>query len=507
MEEERAKSAGFLLVALVLAALLPTSPAAALPPPGPTPPLETTGRWITDADGRAVIVHGVNMVYKRPPYYPGAIGFNDPDAKFLRRHGFDAVRLGVIYAGVEPRPGRYSAGYLAHIATTQRALARQGIFSLLDFHQDLYAEKFAGEGFPGWAILDDGAPTEPLTGFPATYVTSPGENAAWDSLWSDAAGPGGVGLQERFAAAWADVARRFVKRGRVMGYDPLNEPWPGNDWPTCFSPAGCPAFEQNRLGPFEARVVRAIRRVDRTHTVWYEPVVTANSGTPYYTPHPSDPNVGFNFHDYCLAGTANPPCDALEQTTVDHAAEHAAASHEPALLSEFGATDDLPTIARMVDRSDRAMIPWMWWHYCGCDDPTTSGPGDTQAIVHDPRRAPHGPNVFHAKLAALDRPYPQAIAGTPLSFSFDRATGEFHLRYSTRAPGGKRLPRDVETVIYVPRIHYRTGYHVAVRGAAVVTGQPGSRYLRLARRPGARSVSVKIVPVTLRSPRQSRGAQ
>src|SRR5436190_858895 len=114
-----------------------TSTAAPSPPPGPEPPLATSGRWITDAEGRAVIVHGVNMVYKRPPYYPGAIGFDDPDAKFLRRHGFDAVRLGVIYTGLEPRPGRHSAGYLDHIATTQRSLARQGIFSLLDFHQDL----------------------------------------------------------------------------------------------------------------------------------------------------------------------------------------------------------------------------------------------------------------------------------------------------------------------------------------------------------------------------------
>ena len=139
-------------LALCLAALVLTAaPAAGSPPPGPTPPLATSGRWITDADGRAVIVHGVNMVYKRPPYYPGAIGFNDADAKFLRRHGFDAVRLGVIYTGVEPSPGRYSAGYLDHIAGTQRMLARQGIFSLLDFHQDLYAEKFTGEGFPSWA--------------------------------------------------------------------------------------------------------------------------------------------------------------------------------------------------------------------------------------------------------------------------------------------------------------------------------------------------------------------
>jgi endoglycosylceramidase len=478
------------LVALVALAL----PATAAPaPPGPTPPLADSGRWITDADGRAVILHGVNMVYKLAPYAPAAAGFDAADARFLRRHGFDSVRLGLIYAGVEPRPGVLSAGYLKRIARSQRLLARQRIFSLLDFHQDLFNEKFTGEGFPSWSVLDDGAPTEPLTGFPGTYISSPGENAAWDSFWTDAAGPGGVGLQQRFAAAWAGVAKRFAGRRYVMGYDPLNEPWPGSAFATCLVPTGCPAFERDRLGPLEAKVVAAIRRADRVHTVWYEPVVTANLGPNYHTPHPPDSNVGFNFHDYCPAGTADPPCGALEQAVVDNAAQRAAANGDPALLSEFGATDDLPTIGRMVDRSDRAMISWMWWHYCGCADPTTSGPGDTQALVHDPKRPPRGSNVFHAKLAALDRPYPQAVAGTPRSFFYDAATNRFTLRYSTRAPGG-RLDRGAETVVYVPRVHYPHGYRAIVDGASVKRTSRRSRYLRLRNRPGARTVSLEISP-------------
>ncbi|MDX6657446.1 MAG: endoglycosylceramidase, partial [Solirubrobacteraceae bacterium] len=42
-----------------------------------TAPVDHAGRWITDARGRVVVVHGVNMVYKRPPYAPDAIGFDD----------------------------------------------------------------------------------------------------------------------------------------------------------------------------------------------------------------------------------------------------------------------------------------------------------------------------------------------------------------------------------------------------------------------------------------------
>ncbi len=64
-------------------------------------PLGHAGRWITDSSGRVVIVHGINMVYKRPPYYPAAVGFSDDDARFLQRIGFDAVRVGVIWKALE----------------------------------------------------------------------------------------------------------------------------------------------------------------------------------------------------------------------------------------------------------------------------------------------------------------------------------------------------------------------------------------------------------------------
>jgi endoglycosylceramidase len=32
------------------------------------------GRWLIDDAGRVVILHGVNMVEKRAPYYPAAAG-------------------------------------------------------------------------------------------------------------------------------------------------------------------------------------------------------------------------------------------------------------------------------------------------------------------------------------------------------------------------------------------------------------------------------------------------
>ena len=154
----------------------------------PTTPLGHSGRWVTDAQGRVVILHGVNMVYKRPPYFPSAAGFDAPDAAFLARHGFNTVRLGLIYAGVEPAPGSYDEAYLDQIASTERLLADHGIFSQLDFHQDLYNERFQGEGWPDWAVLDDGLPAAPQLGFPDNYFAMPGLIRSFDNFWANASG-------------------------------------------------------------------------------------------------------------------------------------------------------------------------------------------------------------------------------------------------------------------------------------------------------------------------------
>src|SRR5882757_7290912 len=143
-----------LLISAVAAGLVAvTAPTASA---APALPLGHAGQFVTDAQGRVVILHGYNMVNKRPPYAPDAIGFGDDDAAFLASEGYNTVRVGVIYAGVEPSPGVYDDNYLARIEATVNTLGRHGIVSLLDFHQDLYNERFQGEGWPDWAVQDDG---------------------------------------------------------------------------------------------------------------------------------------------------------------------------------------------------------------------------------------------------------------------------------------------------------------------------------------------------------------
>ena len=100
------------------------------------------------------------------------------------------MRVGVIYAAVEPTPGVYDDAYLARIEATVDSLAKHGIVSLLDFHQDLYNERFEGEGWPDWAVQDDGLPAEPKSGLPGELPADAGAPALVRPLLGERPGPG-----------------------------------------------------------------------------------------------------------------------------------------------------------------------------------------------------------------------------------------------------------------------------------------------------------------------------
>jgi endoglycosylceramidase len=354
----------------------------------------------------------------------------------------------------------------------------------------MYNERFQGEGWPDWAVQDDGLPPVPKLGFPTNYYAMPALIRAFDRFWANSRGPRGVGLQDRLAAAWRHVAARFSSERRLVGYDLLNEPWPGSAWPTCAQPLGCPPFDRGPLTTFYRRVTRRIREVDRHTVVWYEPQVLFDFGSAT-SQGGVGPHAGMSFHAYCL--TPGPACDRTEQLPFENAERQSDRTGDALLLTEFGATDDLTEIEPVVDRADRNRLGWEYWHYCPCADPTTNGPGTTQALVVDPRRPPRGANVKAAKLAVLERPYPQAVAGTPLRFSYSRATRRFSLAYSTARPGGGSYRFRADTQVFVPRLHYRHGYDVRASGAEPISS-PGAAHLRLRTCPRRRKVRVSVTP-------------
>jgi endoglycosylceramidase len=462
-----------------------TSPALAVEP---GLPLAHRGKWIVDASGRVVILHGFNMVDKRTPYEPAAAGFDDQDAAFLEHEGFNAVRVGVLFEAVEPEPGRFSTSYLRSIARTVAVLGRHGIVSLLDFHQDAYSERFDGEGFPSWAVDDGGLPLLPQgNNWAVNEQSMPAVWKAYSEFWADAAGPGGVGLQQRYAAAWRFVARWFRSDGDVLGYELMNEPFPGTGYQSCLG-LGCPGFDA-QLTTFYRRVDRSIRSVDHHTLVFVEPSVLFDFDLPTHL-GAVDPDAAFSFHPYCQGSPLS--CGSGVARDFAAAEHYGAQNHNALLVTEFGGSLDPRALAPVLSDADADDVGWLEWSFWN-RDPVPSGPDSTTLIVNL-HRPPTGANVRWSLLRTLARPYPAVIAGTPGPFDYDAATGAFHLSWSTaRASGRGRFGADAATVIEVPPLAYPHGYGAHVAGGRILS-KPGAQHLVVEACPGVVTLSVTLGP-------------
>ena len=275
-----------LALASVAVAAPATAHAASPTPPAvrladrPVWPLTATGRWLTDAQGRVVILHGVNLTARAAPWQVSAAGFGDDDAELLARAGFSAVRLAVIPAAVMPRPGAIDGAYLDGVLRTVRLLARHGLMTLVVLHQDQWSARYLGSGLPGWMTLDDRLATGPRERAPGGYVTNPALARAFQSFWANRIGPGDVGLEDRWTQIAGAVGRRLAHEHTLAGYDLMNAPWPGGTtWKDCLR-GGCPYFQQVRLARLWRRTVAMVRSVDPDAITWIEPPSLAPIASP-----------------------------------------------------------------------------------------------------------------------------------------------------------------------------------------------------------------------------------
>lgn len=477
----------------------------------PAEPLSHAGRWITDADGRVVVMHGAAVVVggvmgdqPGPEQTAEQVGFTQADAELLASHGFNVVRLGMFLRGYSPQEGSYDDAYLASFVRTHRLLAEAGIFTVLDFHQDQLAPRYNGRGFPDWFLRDDGFPNGRQP-FPQGYFVNPALNRAYDNLWANAPTAGGAGLQDRFAEAWSRVAAEFADEEGLLGYDIFNEPWPGSGWPSCANPAGCPpgGFDQTALTAFSNRIIAAIRRSDPRHVAFYEPNLQFDVGAATGHGKVDDANAGFSFHNYCLGAAPGLPqvpdpigaCETIGETLVfENAEAHARETGAALLMTEFGDTEDAAIHARVADLADRFMVSWTDWAYMG----------STGQIKRDNAAPPTPENLRTERLDAVSRVYPRLVSGTPRSFAYDEEAGEFSLVYTTESaatstegpvgdPGAapKRFPAGSETEIFVPRDDFPDGYGLELDGAEV-RPERGAEPLVIASCPGAERIEVRI---------------
>jgi endoglycosylceramidase len=377
------------LVALTLALLATTAAAQDVPRrglrlglPALHAELDPLGGRIVDAKGREVVLRGVNVnahaEYWQYGDFPTVFPFDDADADRVASIGWNVVRLLVSWSRIEPAPGEYDEAYLQDVEKTIRLLAKRGVYSIVDFHQDAWGPTLAAppgtvcapgsepafgwDGAPAWATLDGDA----SRCFTALRELSPAVRASWEAFFANAPGPGGIGIRTRYTAMLHHVAWRFATLKAVAGYDLTNEP---------------NALSEEQfvaLATLYAEAIPAIRsgeaaaRKGFEHIVFFEPSATWSDilvGNP--PPFPHDGNVAFAPHIY-RGGISGGPIQRsdFERARAD-AASHGGA---PVLIGEWGsgperAADPADVYFRqhqaLQDEFRFSATLWTWRESCG----------------------------------------------------------------------------------------------------------------------------------------------
>ncbi|HAM00633.1 MAG TPA: hypothetical protein DCQ30_00155 [Acidimicrobiaceae bacterium] len=504
-----------------------------------------------------MIMHGVNAVYKTYPFdfNPVAGSSNSltpSDAAEMASLGFDVVRLGIVWEGLEPGstedyaepataaddnskaicteglvngagtagPGgsdsQYNQSTLQAYVTAVRAtvdlLASYGIYSLVDMHQDVYNAHFAGEGAPDWAVCTNGLPPTNTGNWSANYFT-PAVGVAFDHFWdNDVVG----GLQQNYDAVWHQVASALAGDPGVVGYDVFNEPFSSEIGTVagnaafdakleCFYTGTSTPGEQAQthaplLCPPTDPAVGAIPSIesgDPNHLVFYEPDVGNDFGDANYIGPMPYPNLVLGFHDYCLASAGqayfdfygSPACSGPEQTVMQQ--ESAARASAATRYQPGGPAWFMSEFGAGEDTTDLTRV-------AGLANANLLGWTYWQwKQYEDPTGGSteallrSDGSVDPVKAAVIVQPYAQAVAGTPTSMSYDPSTHHYSLTF---------IPDPTvaaPTVVFVPVNSfydvYRSGYCATVSGGTSTTA--GDKVL-IAADPTARAVTVTITPGT-----------
>jgi endoglycosylceramidase len=479
------------------------------------------GPYLYDSRGRMVLMHGTNVVYKHAPYiaYPDPgkpWDFSASDAARMQQLGFNIVRLGIEWQGLEPGSGgpnqpqictpgtpgnphefnlAVADEYLEHVAATVKLLSKYGIYTLLDMHQDVYNTLFRGEGAPDWAVCTNNVPIVPNGGRWSNNYSNAELQTAVQHFWSnDVVG----NLQGQYDLVWKTVADYFKNDPWVVGYDPYNEPFSTETQIAsestftgqleCFYTGRAhTGFLANGSNPLVCPqsvpadgVVPTIESVDRRHLIFVEPDiywVTGGNIPSQLGPMPF-PRLVFNFHVYC--GDRSPltgnPTDLLkclqseetaasEQDVTRLSMSSRYQSNGPAMfMSEFGATTSQSLAGFDTEWAGLDEVGWAYWAWKYYDDPTGSS---AEGLVLS--NGSYSPIVRE-----LSRTYPQEVAGVASSILFNPFTGAFGMIYAPTVSATGNT-----SIFVAAQQHYPDGWCTAVRGGRI-TSAPGSAHVTIA---------------------------
>ncbi len=464
------------------------------------------GPRFVDELGRTRIFHGVNFIDKgyndltdwtsrnkaTDLTAPRTYGFPTDDNfyKTLAKKGFNLMRLGVTWDGIEPKMGEYNQEYLQNIADVFDVAARYGIYIFIDIHQDLYSGfgNGIGDGAPSWAckMKKGRVYKSPRFGIWAEpYFFGKPVAECFDAFWQNSE-VDGMGLQDRYALMIKEILYKVKDKENFFGFDFMNEPFPGSlgtkvfrkvlggvikealfdpkfrtiklissfikgDNKTaydCITPdalkkaskgAGkiMKKFDLEYHNPFINKMTTAMREVTDQGLIVVSNSYWCNIGIPYFGGPANngdkvEPNQCFAPHAYDFmvdTDDYNYASDARLDYMLDSHQNSQSRLNVPVILGEWGCTCfNGDEWLKHIEHITEELDKRQWSNcYFSSKD-----------IIYSI------PNVYDI----TDRPYPVATAGEITSFEYDKENGTFDMTYivSSKEPtvlSMKEMPKEI----------------------------------------------------------------
>jgi endoglycosylceramidase len=116
-----------------------------------SPFVTVDGTLFRDQHQRELILNGINLIIK-DSNRGYVCGMEQEEFKQISDWGFNVIRLGIIWDGLEPEPGVYNDSMFQCLDERISWARENGLYVILDMHQDLYSVQFS-DGAPEWATL------------------------------------------------------------------------------------------------------------------------------------------------------------------------------------------------------------------------------------------------------------------------------------------------------------------------------------------------------------------
>jgi Cellulase (glycosyl hydrolase family 5) len=263
--------------------------------------------WFKDKYGRYVIFRGINFAQrtKLPPYLPlvqldvktascedvqQEIQNREKDLSLLKDLGFNVVRLLVIWKAIEPSVNQElkllpdGERYLQLVKTIiDHLYYKLGIYTIIDFHQDIAHEDFGGDGFPDWTIKKDVyyflykiyhyffEPDQLKRSWYVKYFTNKLVRRTLEDFWENRLinNTSRIPIRSHYEKAVLQTVTflRHSNNGRrhpgILGYELFNEPYQVN-----FTQK---EFETSHLNRLYSSIIGKMRIIDSKSFIFIEP--------------------------------------------------------------------------------------------------------------------------------------------------------------------------------------------------------------------------------------------